>query len=359
MDRPAELKYGAGVSPIALATTALLLGAGLGAGGALVMLRRAARGRSRLDMPGERRLHAAPTPRGGGIGIVGAGIVAAGLAFATAEPTRSMILVIALLWALPNGVMGVWDDAHPMRHRTKLAIQFAAATASAMSGLAVDRIAVPVWGELVLGPASVPFTVLWLVWMANAFNFMDGLDALAAGCAIIFCVAFGAMALGGDAPAFALLPAALLGGMAGFLRFNRPPARIFMGDGGSLYAGATLGGMAVVLTHPSAGDVPFIACLLALGSFLWDTTYTLVWRTFAGVAHKPHTTHLFQRLVLAGWTHTRVRVLFYGLSVTSGIAAIAYPHLTSVVQTGILLGAAAVAVSLVVGTRRAERSLRR
>lgn len=324
---------------------AALLGIAAGLGGAAAMLAWARRGGLPIDVPDARRLHQTPTPRGGGIGIPLAGLAAIPLAAGVQK-----VWVIALVWALANGLMGGLDDYWPMRSRVKFAIQTGAAAAAVALGLRLDVLAVPPFPPIELGWVAYPFTVLWLVWMANVFNFMDGMDALAAGTGIVHCAGFAVLAATAGAPGLAALAAAQGGALAGFLRYNAPPARIFMGDAGSLYCGAVLGGLAVAL----APGVPFAAAILLLGTFVWDATYTIVRRLLRGDPMLPHRTHLFQRLALAGWSHARVRAVYFGLALAFAAGGLALPGVPAPAQAAILAAAAALAVGLLVVTRRQE-----
>ena len=326
--------------------------------GAAVMLRRARRGTVPVDLPSDRRLHTVPTPRGGGVGIPVAGLVAALLAllWPGVDTWRSPGVGVAVVWALPNGVLGWVDDRWPMRSRTKFAIQGAAALATTW-WLRVDQLALPLLGTLSLGVLAIPFTILWLVWMANAFNFMDGIDGLAAGSGAIFCGGFLALAAVAGSCAPAPLAAGLGAALLGFLRYNWPPARIFMGDSGSLYAGAALGGLAVAGSQPACG-APFAATVLLLGPFVWDATYTIAWRALGGHAMRPHRTHLYQRLVLAGCSRGKVRWGYYLLGAASVLGAVSYPGLSPAGQAGVVLAALGAGIGLVLLTRRQERAAR-
>lgn len=313
------------------------------------MLARARRGGLPVDQPDDRRLHRTPTPRGGGIGIPLAGLAGIPVAIALGAPdARATILAIAG-WALPNGLLGLLDDYRPMRSRVKFAFQLAVAIAVAAQGLRLETLAIPPFPPLALGWASIPFTALWLVWMANAFNFMDGMDALAAGSGLVFLVGFAIFAGAGGLGVAAV---ALAGGLAGFLVYNAPPAKIFMGDAGSLFAGGVLGALPVAL----APAVPFCASVLLLGPFVWDATYTIVRRLLRGDPMLPHRTHLFQRLALAGWSHGRVRAVYFALALAAAGGALAYPALGGAAQTALLGGALAAGFGLVMLVRRLERS---
>jgi UDP-GlcNAc:undecaprenyl-phosphate/decaprenyl-phosphate GlcNAc-1-phosphate transferase len=326
-----------------------------GLAGAMVMLARARRGAIPVDLPDSRRLHEVPTPRGGGIGVLLGGALAAPLAAVAAVPAeRRLVLVTALVWALPVGLLGWLDDFRPMRSRVKFAVQAAAALGAALLGLRLDAVAVPPLGTLALGWAAWPVTVLWLVWVANVFNFMDGMDALAAGSGLLFAAGFTALALPGS-PGLAALALAFGASCLGFLRYNWPPARIFMGDGGSLFAGALLAGLSVALTRPAGGEVPIAASVLLLGTFAWDATYTIGWRLLKGEPMRPHRTHLFQRLALAGWSHGRVRALYLGLGCAFAAGAVALPRACPVAQGAILAATTMACLGLVLLTSRQER----
>ncbi len=330
---------------VGLVAVVTLLGFAAGAGGAAIMLARARRGGLPVDLPDERRLHRTPTPRGGGIGIPLAGLAA--VPFALGAPDAHATVLALAAWALPNGLLGFLDDYRPMRSRVKFAFQLAVALAVAALGLRVDTLAVPPFPPLALGWAGIPFTALWLVWMANAFNFMDGMDALAAGSGVVFCVGFAILA---GATGLGAASVALAGGLAGFLVYNAPPAQIFMGDAGSLFVGGALGGLAVAL----APAVPFCASVLLLGTFVWDATYTIVRRFLRGDPMLPHRTHLFQRLALAGWSHGRVRAVYFALALAAAGGALAYPGLSAPAQAGLLGAALAAGFGLVAVTRRLE-----
>jgi UDP-N-acetylmuramyl pentapeptide phosphotransferase/UDP-N-acetylglucosamine-1-phosphate transferase len=331
---------------LGLVAIVTILGLAMGAGGAAIMLARARRGGLPVDLPDDRRLHQTPTPRGGGIGIPLAGLAAIPFALGAADARATSLVVLG--WALPNGLLGLVDDYRPMRSRVKFAIQLAVALAVAALGLRIDVLAVPPFPPLALGWAGIPFTALWLVWMANVFNFMDGMDALAAGSGVVFFVALAILA---TATGLGAVAAGLAGGLAGFLVYNAPPAKMFMGDAGSLFVGAALGGLAVAL----APAVPFCASVLLLGTFVWDATYTIVRRLFRGDPMLPHRTHLFQRLALAGWSHGRVRAVYFSLALAAAGGALAYPVLPSGAQAALLGAALAAGVGLVAITRRLER----
>lgn len=347
----------------AYVTMLVLAGWVAGSAGAAMVMRRAFRGRGPIDQPDSRRMHRVATPRGGGVGLAVAGTLAtlAGM-WLTRGREGVPVSVVGLAWALPNGVLGWIDDHRPLRSRTKFAIQCAAAVSACALGLRVrffpgnDAYGFLLEGTpaFLLAAGEWLFSILWLVWMANVFNFMDGIDAFAAGAGLMFFSAFAFISGRGALDSLGLA-AALAAACAGFLRFNWPPARVFMGDGGALYAGAALGGLAVVLAQTPGVDAPFIGSLFVLGTFLWDATYTIAWRVLMREPMLPHRTHLYQRLVLAGWSPGRVRLMFLTLTMVSALAGLAYPHLPSTGKAGLVGAALLVGAGIVVVTRALEK----
>lgn len=274
-----------------------------------------------VDAPGGRRLHEVPTPRGGGLAIpfvVSASVAIAAAWFAPDRRWAALLLVLG--FALPNGLLGAIDDFKPLRSRLKFGVQVLLAIGFVALGFQIRTIDLAPAFVLELGPVAAPFTVLWLVWMTNTYNFMDGLDALAAVSGIGFLVTLSAVAHLGLTPAQPLLIVACLataGALGGFLVHNRPPAKVFMGDGGALFIGALLAAVVVAVTSGGsrgAGGVPLIVALLPVWSFLWDATFTMIFRIVKREDWlRPHRRHLFQRLVVSGWSHARVRRLYFAI----------------------------------------------
>lgn len=374
---------GAGIG-LSIGVVALVLGT------ALFLIRYAGRF-TRIDVPDARRLHKTPTPRGGGLAMPFAvSLAAVGFHFLTGSK-RSDVLLAVLAFALPNGILGVVDDYHPLKSRWKFGIQILLAIGFVLLVGKVTHLDGAPNGSLPLGLFAAPFTVLWLVWSTNVYNFMDGMDGLAAGSGLLFFATLAA--LGWGAPAAFWVAVFGAAACLGFLVVNSPPAKIFMGDGGALFVGSLLGALAVLVSlAPSAaieaplaaaaavgygkatgffgaivGDappaplrsaaVPFVAAALAQGSFLWDATYTL----FARIVRRedwlhPHKRHLFQRLATAGWSHARVRRLYTGLGLTGSAAALAVTYGNRWIAGLALAAAIAVFGAVTWLTERIERA---
>jgi UDP-N-acetylmuramyl pentapeptide phosphotransferase/UDP-N-acetylglucosamine-1-phosphate transferase len=190
--------------------------------------------------------------------------------------------------------------------------------------MVLHRLELPFLGALPLGPAGIVVSLVWLVWLLNAYNFMDGVNGMAGVQAVVAGASLAVLLAAWGDPAGAAVAAALAGAAGGFLPWNFPRASIFMGDVGSTTLGFTFALLALRLADAGA---PFAAALLPLVPLLFDATLTILVRIVRGerffsTAHK---LHLYQRLLRLGWSHARVTLLWGGLAVGSGAAALAYP----------------------------------
>lgn len=283
------------------------------------LVRRYARRRGILDHPTDRGLHEVPTPRGGGLAIVASFL--GGLAALWASGSIESRLVTALAPGLVAvAAIGWLDDRRGVPAGMRLLVHLAAATAAvlALQGLPSLRIG---QAALDLGKLGAPLAVLALVWATNLYNFMDGIDGIAALTAVVGGTGGVLLALvTGDLPlaAVALLLAAAA---AGFLPLNWQPATIFMGDVGSGALGFAFGVLA--LASERRGAAPALLWVLVFGVFLADATITLVRRAARGEKwHAAHRSHAYQRLVQAGWRHSRVTLAAGALTVVLAILAV-------------------------------------
>jgi Fuc2NAc and GlcNAc transferase len=256
-----------------------------------------------LDVPNRRSAHKVPTARGGGLAI--ALVVLGGVAAAHAAGAVPFRTAAALVG---GGVMiaGVgWVDDHGgLPARLRALVHFAAAAWALFWLGGMPRLELGV-GAAHLGPAGAVLAALGIVWVTNLYNFMDGIDGIAGGQAVVVGVAGGALLWAAGAPALALAALLVAGASAGFLLWNWQPARIFMGDVGSGAIGYAFGVLA--LASENAGAVPALVWLLLLGVFVVDATVTLLRRM---ARREPflhaHRSHAYQRAVQGGSTHARV-----------------------------------------------------
>ncbi len=263
-----------------------------------------ARRRNLIDHPGERRSHAVATPRGGGIGIAIALLAGCALLLATGRGPTMAMASFATGLVLVAGI-GWIDDHRPLSPWLRLAVQCLAGALLAWGMHGVEGR----WGWALLTLGLVPVLV-------NVWNFMDGIDGLAASQAMLAAVACAWLA-----PGIAPLALALAVACAAFLPFNFPHARIFLGDAGSGTLGYALAAL-VAGAAPELG-VPMAALLLLpLSAFLVDASLTLVSRVAAGERWwQPHVSHVYQRWVRTGRSHafvTSVYVAFTLAAIVSG-----------------------------------------
>lgn len=264
-----------------------------------------ARRRNLVDQPGERRSHSVPTPRGGGVGIACALLAACGVAVLAGAVQPAPTLGFAGGLLLVAGI-GWVDDHRPLSPWLRLAVQCLAGTLLAW-GLhgAEGR-----WGWALLTFVLVPGLV-------NVWNFMDGINGLATSQAMLAALAFAWLA---PDTAFAALAFAVAA--AGFLPFNFPRARIFLGDVGSGTLGYALAAL-VSLAAVQRGLPGAALLLLPLSAFLVDATLTLAARMRAGERWwQPHTSHLYQYWVKTGRNHTFVTYIYATFSLAAIILAL-------------------------------------
>ena len=302
-----------------------------------------------VDHPNERSLHHRPMSRAGGIAIfAGISVGLAILAFTEAPPPGSGWI---LTGAIVVASISFADDIRWIHPIIRIVCHLAAATCVALAGLSAERIALP-GAVFYLGPVvSTTFTILFVAWFVNLYNFMDGMDGFAGGMAVIGSTTLAALCAGQDAHVLAAALLVVAASALGFLLFNFPPARIFMGDLGSTLLGYICA-VAILSAEHSASVPLWISCLV-FSLFIVDATATLSWRIIAGERPwQAHCEHFYQRLVRLGWGHRKTVVLGYGLMlVCAGSAAVAF-RLPSEAQ-GMLLGAWVVAY--VVFMRRITR----
>lgn len=270
------------------------------------------------DQPGGRRIHKRPVPRLGGIAVFAATLAgflaAAGLGWRVAEHHWEFLAGI-LVGGAVLFTTGVVDDLRGLRPRTKLLAQLVAAGLVYAMGFRIEMLSFWPTADFSVGWLSLPLTLLWVVGVTNAFNLIDGLDGLATGIAIVALSTTLAAALMMGRADVAITAAALLGSLAGFLAYNFNPARIFLGDSGSLFVGFMLAVLSVHGSTKSSTAVLAIVPLLALGLPLADTGLAMARRWLRGVAFSSADgRHIHHRLLAAGLTQRRSVLVLYVVS---------------------------------------------
>ena len=262
-----------------------------------------------VDEPGEtRRIHLRPTPRLGGIALL-LGIFVPALAFLELDGAYRGIL----LGAAVATCFGVVDDFRGLPWWAKLGGQSTAAVIAIGSGVAIDRFTFPVVGIHDLpGWIGVPATFIWIVAIMNMVNFLDGMDGLAAGVCGIAGGTFAVIALSLGKPEAAILSAIVAGACFGFLHHNFYPARIFMGDSGSMLLGFILATLAIEGLLKTAATVALFFPLLVLAIPIVDTSFVLVKRLKHGrPLYAADRTHLHHRFANIGFSQRRAALYMY------------------------------------------------
>lgn len=317
------------------------------------LIARLARRRGWLDQPNDRSLHTNPTPRLGGLGILAALLVSLGFASWFA-PAAAFPLPLVLIGG-GVAVISLVDDLRGLPAALRFVVHLGAALLAVRVFGPVDAVGIEHGGAIVLGAWAAPLTVIWIVGFVNAFNFMDGIDGIAGGQALVAGAAWAAMGWLTGQTMLAALGATLAAAAFGFLLHNWSPARIFMGDVGSAFLGFLLAAMPLIAGPRRAFAVPAV---LVVWPFVFDATFTLLRRLSRGEnVFAAHRSHLYQRLTQAGWPHARVTVLYMALAATG--AALALPIATTALPAAAglaLAGPAAALWILVVVTERRARA---
>jgi UDP-GlcNAc:undecaprenyl-phosphate/decaprenyl-phosphate GlcNAc-1-phosphate transferase len=308
-----------------------------------------------VSIPGGRNIHARRVPRLGGVAIFIAfcaplfGLIFVESSVASTFRENSLRAVGLIGGGFIMCAVGFVDDTRRMRALYKLYAQIGAAILAFACGFQIQAVKLPLFGDLSMGVFALPITVLWVVGIVNAINLVDGLDGLAAGIVFFAGLTNFVVACLTDAVFPALVMAATLGAVLGFLFYNFNPARIFMGDSGSYFLGYVLATAGLVgSVQKTSTAVSLLVPIVAMGIPIFDTLFSMVRRL---LERRPifaaDRGHLHHRLLDMGITHRRAVLILYGVCVAFTIAAVGV-SLGRVWQAGIaLLAASAVMIGLV------------
>lgn len=293
-----------------------------------------------MDTPDSRKAHGQPIPKGGGVGIVVAFLAGIGSLYAAGELTRlaDPYFRAVIVAATAIAVVSFADDVLDWPFIGKLAAQVLAALVVIAAGLFVRVFRIPYVGAVDLGWLGAALTLGWIVVATNAMNFIDGLDGLAAGVALIACAFLASIAAlqGGWFAYFAAL--LLAAGLIGFLPFNFPRARIFMGDVGSQFCGFVLAILGVAASRFERVEMSFALVPMLLSGVLFDVVFTLARRTVAGESvTRAHRGHLYQVAQRAGMDARAVTLIHWAFALFGGIAALAFVAAPSALKPAALL----------------------
>ncbi|REB08824.1 undecaprenyl/decaprenyl-phosphate alpha-N-acetylglucosaminyl 1-phosphate transferase [Sporosarcina sp. BI001-red] len=277
-----------------------------------------------VDRPNYRKVHAAVMPRIGGLAIFGAFLIGYAILLPKDEHAVGILIGAVIIIAI-----GFFDDMLEITAKAKALGQLVAAiVVMTVGNLQIDFINLPFLGQIDFGYLSIPITILWIVGVTNAINLIDGLDGLAAGVSTIALISISVMALiMGNT--FVLVTAAILAASAlGFLLFNFHPAKIFMGDTGSLFLGFMISVLAL-LGFKNVAVVSLVIPIIMLGVPISDTFFAIVRRIrMKQSITAPDKSHLHHCLLRAGFSHRQTVLVIYGIAILFGIAAVLFSQAT-------------------------------
>ncbi|MDD5603567.1 MAG: MraY family glycosyltransferase [Eubacteriales bacterium] len=302
-----------------------------------------------VDIPKDnRRMHSKPIARIGGLAIIAGFILSifiscivtgkSPIACGIFDSYTQMFGYLAGIIIIIS--VGIADDISPIRSKVKLGFQLAAAIVLVVTGTHIEILTNPfsASGVITLSPfISYPISILWIMAVTNAMNFIDGLDGLAAGVSFISSVSLMIISILLGRWEAAIMTAAIAGSTIGFLPFNFNPARIFMGDTGATFLGFTLAAVSIQGTLKSYAAIAIAVPILVLAFPLFDTLFAVLRRLFTG---KPlmqaDRGHLHHRLIDMGISHRKSVLILYLLSALLAIAAVVLAD-KSVFTTAVLV----------------------
>jgi len=302
------------------------------------------------DFPGARSSHSVPTPRLGGFGFFAPLLVASCLCLLRNCQNMDDNCLVLLDSIIVGGSIcfffGLMDDLKGLNPIVKLFLQMICSIVPVFLGMRIHSIAL--FAGLIPSPAlGAALAFLWVLLVINAFNFMDGMNGMAGTFALVVMI-FLAIIAGGSVifPVLRLF-VLLAGALIGFLIFNLTPARTFMGDCGSQFLGYVIAVVPLFLHNGNPVKFPFGASAILLLPFIYDVLFTLIWRLLRGEnIMQAHRSHLYQRLLIAGWTHPAVLRLVFITYVLCGFFAFAFARSQHFSQR-LLLSLAALAIMII------------
>lgn len=280
-----------------------------------------------MDNPNARKVHHGAVPRLGGLGIYIGFLASVLYSLPLSTEVIGLLMGSAVIIAV-----GVWDDICQIPAKVKLLGQIFAAVVLVACGVRVDWVLNP-FGDYIYLSAfiSVPLTILWVVGFTNMVNLIDGLDGLAAGVSSIAAVSVALIAYQMGQWNSVAITVAMAGAAIGFLQYNFNPAKIFMGDTGSMFLGYTLAAVSIMGVMKTAATVALVVPVIALGLPIMDTALAIVRRKLSGVPiFAPDRGHLHHRLLDSGLSQKQVVLLMYAITAFLGMIALLVVHLNVV-----------------------------
>ena len=298
------------------------------------LIRRYAERRQIIDHPNERSSHSMPMPRGGGLAIV---LIVTGAGLWVMRETDLNHSLIYLVCGLVIAWLGWRDDVHSLSPRVRFTVQGLVAAVS-IYGLGYFKIVtIPLFGELHLGVVGIIITFLWIVGLTNAYNFMDGIDGIAGGVALAGALGWMMLSANMHNNFVFWIALAIAAGSLGFLGHNWSPAKIFMGDVASTFLGYTFA-VLPLLSATQGGDALMLGTLL-MWTIIMDAGVTFIRRALTREKLLfGHRDHVYQRLVIGGYTHAHISIMYIVLTLVALRLASAWGDGSQLASVLILFG---------------------
>jgi UDP-N-acetylmuramyl pentapeptide phosphotransferase/UDP-N-acetylglucosamine-1-phosphate transferase len=277
-----------------------------------------------IDVPSQRSSHEVPTPRGGGLAIV----------------ITFIIFFPVVLYYFGQGSVNYWgvyfcsiaisalgfiDDLTTLSKKIRVLVWVVIAAVSIIAGISLNRISLPGLRIINFGIFNPFLTFIWLIGLTNLYNFMDGINGLAGLEALIVSGFLAGFAFYAGNMMILAVSLIIFGAVLGFLPYNFPNAKVFLGDVGSNFLGYIFASLAIIGNQGESDHIPFLIPVFLLMMFLLDGGTTLIRRLPKGRDWlEPHRDHFYQRLVLLGHSHSQVALLYSFLNILLGILAVYY-----------------------------------
>ncbi|MDL4838881.1 glycosyltransferase family 4 protein [Aquibacillus rhizosphaerae] len=275
-----------------------------------------------MDLPNYRKIHIDPTPRLGGLAI----FLGVAISLLYLRPEHDQLLEICI-GAVIIIITGVLDDKYQIRPTIKLSGQLLAALVLVSGGVIIERITLPFLGLVELNNFSIIITILWIVGISNAINLIDGLDGLASGVSTIALTSILIMAITDHRTIVIYFCIILIGSNLGFLFHNFHPAKIYMGDTGSMFLGYSIAVISILGLFKNVTLFSFVIPIIVLAVPIFDTLFSMLRRFInkEGIM-MPDKKHIHYQLLAAGFSHRNTVLLLYGLSGIFGLLAILFSN---------------------------------
>ncbi len=278
-----------------------------------------------LDHPNHRSSHQRAVPKSGGISIVVTFLIGMCfiIFFADEDLLNKSYILGFVFSAVLIAAISFVDDIWEKSAQFKLATHLVAVGVVLYSGIVIDTLSLPWVNRVSLGWVGYLISAIWILGLTNAYNFMDGIDGLVGSTALIAAIFFMAISYYEGSSFVYITGYTIIAGSVGFLIYNVPPARIFMGDVGSAFLGFVFATLAIIAARYDQSHISFLVMPMLLFHFIYDTLFTFTRRLLRGEkTMQAHRTHLYQLLIRSKYTHLEVTLLLSCMAFLQGLGAI-------------------------------------